>query len=221
MTTPITVDVWSDIACPWCYIGKRRFESAVARFHGTVAVRYHSFQLSPELPADTTVSSNEFLAQRKGLAPEKADELHKHMSATAAAEGARIDFDRIRHTNTVRAHQLLHFAHERGRQDELLEVLFAAYFDEGLNVGDIDVLVKLAATAGLDESQARAALFDESYLAAVQADINQAQAYGISGVPFFVIDGKYGVSGAQDPAVFAEALRRVSQEEEAERVPQS
>lgn len=212
MSAPITVDVWSDLACPWCYIGKRKFEEGVRRFGGEVAVTYHSYELSPETPVDFEGSELDFLVAYKGQPREVMQRMVDQVTATAAAAGLTYDFDRLHHTNTVLAHQLLHLARERGRQPEMAERLFRAYFTEGGHIGRIESLAELAAEIGLDPDEVRRALTAEEYLPAVRADQEQARAYGITGVPFFVLDGRYGISGAQDPDTFAAALTQVAAE---------
>lgn len=212
MSRPVLVDIWSDIACPWCYIGKRRFEEGVRRFGGEVEVTYHSFELAPETPVDFAGSEADFLAAYKGQPRQVVQQMLDHVSGIADEVGLRYDFEKLQHTNTVLAHQLLHLAKARGRQQELVELLFRAYFTEGRHLGRIDTLVELAAQAGLDAEEARQALSRAEYLPAVRADQDQARAYGIQGVPFFVLDGRYGISGAQDPETFAAALTQVSAE---------
>jgi predicted DsbA family dithiol-disulfide isomerase len=209
---PISVHVWSDVACPWCFVGKRRFEAGVAKFGGAVDVTYHSFELAPDTPVDFEGSEVDFLAGHKGIPVEQAVQMLDQMTQLAADEGLAYDFSAVQHTKTLKAHQLLHFAKAHGRQLELVERLFAAYFEQGRHVGHDDELVSLAADVGLDPDQARAALVDETYAEAVDADINQARAYGITGVPFYVIDERLGVSGAQSPETFAAALQQVADE---------
>jgi len=214
MTSSIHVDVWSDIACPWCYIGKRRFEAALATFDGAddVTVTYHSFELSPDTPVDFEGSEVDFLSAHKGMPKEQVEQMLRQVTTIARDVGLDYDFDAVCHTKTLLAHQALHFAKEHGRQLELVERLFAAYFEEGRHVGRVDELVALGAEAGLDGDALRAALEEGTYADAVTADIAQARAYGIQGVPFYVIGGKYGVSGAQRPEVFTQALEQVRAE---------
>lgn len=212
MTHSVKVDVWSDIACPWCFVGKRRFEQAVARFDGEVEVEYHSFELSPETPVDYAGSEAEFLAQHKGLPTQQAEQMLAQMTELAAGEGLAYDFGSLQHANTVLAHQTLHHAKAHGKQVELKERLLAAYFEQGLNLNHAEVLADLAAEVGLDRDAVLADLESEAHLAAVRADQEQAIEYGIGGVPFYVFDGRLAVSGAQSPDVFVSALERVVQE---------
>jgi predicted DsbA family dithiol-disulfide isomerase len=213
MNSPVKVDIWSDIACPWCFVGKRRFETAAAEFAeagGQIEVEYHSFELAPDTPVDFEGSEVDFLVSHKHLPPAQVEQMLVQMTELAAAEGLSYDYDALRHTNTGKAHELLHFAKAEGRQLDVVERLFAAYFEEGRHLGRPDDLADLAAEVGLDRAQALEALTSETYLPAVAADKDQAVAYGISGVPFFVIDGRLGVSGAQDPAVFSQVLREAA-----------
>ena len=209
----VKVDIWSDVACPWCFIGKRRFETAAAQFAeggGSLEVEYHSFELAPDTPVDFDGTEVDFLVGHKGMQPAQVEGMLAQMTELAASEGLSYDFDALQHTNTVKAHELMHYAKAQGRQLDMKERLLSAYFEEGRHVGRIDDLADLAEEIGLDRAEALEALKSGSYLADVQADKEQAIAYGISGVPFFVIDGRYGVSGAQEPAVFVRALQQAA-----------
>ncbi len=217
MTDAVKIDIWSDVACPWCYIGKRKFEEGARRAEVPVEVEYHSFELSPDTPETYAGSTAEFLSDHKGLPIADVHRMLDQVTAIAASVGLHYDFDTVVHTKTLLAHELLHVAKAQGRQLEMAEVLFRAYFEQGRHVGRIDDLVELGVEAGLDPDVTRAALESHEYVGDVQADIAQAVAYGIRGVPFFVIDGRYGVSGAQDPDVFADALRQVAAEQESVR----
>lgn len=213
VNNPVKVDIWSDIACPWCYVGKRRFETAAAEFAaggGTVEVEYHSFELSPGTPVDFAGSEVDFLVTHKGMAAQQVEQMLTQMTALAATEGLAYDFAALQPTSTVKAHELLHFAKAQGRQLEMCERLFAAHFEQGRHVGRIEDLADLAAEIGLDRDETLAVLTSSAYLPAVTADKEQAMAYGISGVPFFVIDGRLGVSGAQEPAVLVEVLQQAA-----------
>lgn len=214
VTDKIRIDVWSDIACPWCYIGKRNLESGLAATAEDenapeVEITFHSFELSPDTPVDFDGDELDFLAGHKGMPRERVQEMLENVTGVAANAGLEYRFDLLQHTNTVKAHELLHFAKAEGRQHEMAERLMSAYFTEGRHVGRVDDLVALAAEVGLDADAARDALESNRHLADVRADQAQAQAYGIQGVPFFVIDGTYGVSGAQPPEAFAQIARQV------------
>ncbi|HEY0247702.1 MAG TPA: DsbA family oxidoreductase [Gryllotalpicola sp.] len=211
---PIKVDIWSDIACPWCYIGKRKFEAGSGLFAGageqrTVEVEYHSFELSPDTPVDFTGNEADFLSQHKGISPEQAQEMLDRVTGIAASVGLEYDYGHMQHTNTVLAHEAIHFAKAQGRQLEMEERLFRAYFIEGRHVGKVADLAALGAEIGLDPAALTEALEQHSYLAQVRADQQAAAEFGINGVPFFVIDGKYGVSGAQEAQTFAQVLEQV------------
>ncbi|MDQ1173900.1 MULTISPECIES: DsbA family protein [Microbacterium] len=214
MTDAIKIDVWSDIACPWCYIGKRNLENGLAATAAdddapVVEIEYHSYELSPDTPEDFDGGEVDYLSQHKGISPESAREMLDRVTGVAADAGLAYRFDILKHTNTVKAHELLHFAKENGKQLELAEVLMSAYFLEGKHVGRDDDLIALAVEVGLDEAEAREALSSQRFRAAVRADQEQARQFGITGVPFFVIDGKYGVSGAQPVEAFSQIARQV------------
>ena len=202
------VVVWSDVVCPWCYIGKRRFERALAGFahREDVTVTWRSFELAPDTPKDFDGSADDYLTRVRGFAPEQVKVMQAQVTALAAAEGLDFQLSTSRTGPTTDAHRLLHLAADRGLGDELKERLLRAYFTEGQPIADVDTLVGLGAEVGLDPAEARQVLDSDAYLAAVNADLAQARAYGITGVPFFVVDQKFGVSGAQDSAVFADLL---------------
>ena len=212
MSEPIKVDIWSDVQCPWCYIGKRKFEAGVAEFDGEVEVEYHSFELSPDTSLDFDGNTVDYLSQRKGMPVDEVKKMLTHVSGIAADVGLDYHFDDVHQTNTIKAHELLHFAKSKGRQIDMKERLLKSYFVDGRHVGKIDELADLAAEIGLDRDEAQRALDAGTYTADVKADVAQAQAYGIQGVPFFVIDGKYGVSGAQDSSAFTNMLEQVQSE---------
>jgi predicted DsbA family dithiol-disulfide isomerase len=220
MPQPITIDIWSDIACPWCYIGKRRLEAGVAAYarrEGSlpVEVEYHSFELAPDTPVDFEGSEVDFLVRHKRMSVEQVRAMLDRVTRIAAGEGLDYDFDAVRHTNTVKAHQLLHYAKARGRQLEVKERLLRAYFVEGRHVGRAEDLAELAAETGLDREDVLRSLGEDEYLAAVRADGRTALEYGIQGVPFFVIDGRLGLSGAQPAEAFTQALSRAAADREA------
>ncbi|AUH64863.1 DsbA family oxidoreductase [Paracoccus zhejiangensis] len=213
MANPIKIDIWSDIACPWCYIGKRRLESALDRFDGApVEVNWHSYQLNPASPVDYSGNHAEYLAQHLGASPEQVRQMDQQITGLAAREGLDYHLDDIKVTNTAKAHELIHFAETKGKGAEMKERLLKAYFTEGKHVGHVADLADLAAEIGLDRAEAEAALQSGAFAKAVAEDKAQASAYGISGVPFFVIDGKYGLSGAQEADLFLQALGKVQSE---------
>ncbi len=208
MTDMIDVHIWSDVACPWCFIGKRRLEKAAALFDGEIRVEYHSFELAPDTPVDFEGSEADFLADHKGMSRDQVVTALAQVTEIAAAEGLSYDFDALRHTKTLLAHQALHHAKGKGLQVELAERLFRAYFEEGLHLGTAAQLAALGAEVGLDAEELAQALASGEHEAAVEEDIAAARAFGIQGVPFAVIDNRYGVSGAQQPEVFLRALER-------------
>lgn len=215
MPVPLKVDIWSDVVCPWCYLGKHRFAEGVRRYREAggerpIEVVFHSFELSPDTPPDFEGGAVDFLTRHKGIPREHAQRMQDDMTALGASEGLHYDFTIAQHANTRRAHEVIHLARGHDRQEAMVERLFRAYFAEGRQLGRIDDLVALAAEVGLDPDEVRAALDDGTYAPAVAADLEQARAYGISAVPFFVLDGRYGVAGAQSPDVIAGALAEAS-----------
>jgi predicted DsbA family dithiol-disulfide isomerase len=205
---PLTVEIWSDVVCPWCYVGKRRFEHALERFAhaGDVELTWRSFQLDPSAPPERHHSSAEHLAAKYGMSVEQAQEMNAQMTELAAGEGLEYHLDRTRGGNSFDAHRLIHLAAASGLQDAMKERLMRAYFTEGEPVGDADTLVKLATEVGLDGEQARATLDTEAFADAVHADEELAARIGIRGVPFFVLDRRFGVSGAQPSELLLQAL---------------
>jgi predicted DsbA family dithiol-disulfide isomerase len=210
----MNVEIWSDVVCPWCYIGKRRFERAVASFGhpGEVTVTYRSFELDPDASARRTGTHAEHLARKYGMTIAQAEQVSQQMTQRAAADGLEFRFDLIRDGNTFDAHRLLHLAKDHGLQQQMKERLLRATFTEGLPVADKPTLMRLATEAGLSAARVQAVLDGDTYADAVRADERQAARYGITGVPFFVADGKYAVSGAQPPEVLLQFLQRAYRE---------
>jgi predicted DsbA family dithiol-disulfide isomerase len=208
----LAVDVWSDIACPWCYIGKRRLEAALARFpqRDAIAVTWRAFELDPSAPRerDRGVSYAERLAKKYGSAVKDAQARLASMTEVARADGLDFRFDRVRSGNTFDAHRVLHLAGERGVQDAVKERFLLGYMTEGAPIGDPETLVRLAAQAGLDAGEVHEALTSGAYVAEVRADEDEAHRLGIHGVPFFVIGGRYAVEGAQPADLILGALTR-------------
>jgi len=215
VSTPIKVDIWSDVQCPWCYIGKRKFEAGAAEFGGEVEVEYHSFELSPDTPVEYEGTPVEYLSQRKGMPVDQVEQMLERVTGIAKNVGLDYDYDHVHQTNTVISHELIHFAKSKGRQLEMKERLLKAYFVNGEHVGRIPNLVAIAVELGYDEAEVTEALESHRFLKDVKVDVALAQEYGIQGVPFFVIDGKYGVSGAQEAAAFANVLAQVASERDA------
>ncbi len=204
------VEIWSDVVCPWCYIGKRRFERALADFaaRDQVVVVWRSYQLDPQSPREAGATVVEHLTHRYGTSLAQAAATIEQVSELAAQEGLTYHLDRARRTNTFDAHRLLHFAAQHGRQDALKERLLHAYFTEGAVVSDAATLLQLAVEVGLPTAEASAVLASTTHSDAVRADEQRARDLGIQGVPFFVVAEKYGVSGAQPAAVFKSVLER-------------
>lgn len=210
----VDVQIWSDIACPWCYVGKRRFEQAVEQYRaegGDVDVTYRSFELAPDTPVDFEGDEVQFLAEHKGMPRDQVVGMLAQMTELAAGEGLAYDFGALRHTNTVLAHQLLHLARAHGLQEPMKERLLSAYFVEGRHVGRVEDLAALAAEVGLDPDEVTTALREDRHLDDVRADQREALELGVNGVPFFVLEGRWGVSGAQSPDTFLAALRQAAE----------
>ncbi len=208
----LRLDIWSDIACPWCYVGKRRLEAALAKFEhaSDVEIVWRAFELDPSAPAirETGPGYADRLATKYRTSTAKAEGMLQHMIETAAADGLEFRFDRIRPGNTFDAHRLIQFAHEHGRQDAMKERLLRAYMTEGQPIGDREILVVLAGEAGLDAAAARDVLDTDRYADHVRTDEALARELGISGVPFFVLGGQLGVSGAQPTDVLLGVLQK-------------
>lgn len=213
MADPIKIDIWSDIACPWCYIGKRRLEAALTQFRDTpVEVEYHSFELNPAAPVDYPGTHDAYLTGHLGASMEQVQGMNRQITGLAQAEGLEYHLNDIKVTNTEKAHELIHFAKTQGKGTEMKERLLRAYFTEGRHVGHAGDLADLAADIGLDRDAALAALNAGTYTQAVADDKAQGAAIGVQGVPFFVVDGKYGISGAQTADLFLQALNKVAAE---------
>jgi predicted DsbA family dithiol-disulfide isomerase len=207
----VRIDIWSDVVCPWCYVGKRRFERALGAFEdrATVQVVHRSFQLDPSRPKGQTQRRRDMLMAKYGLSAAQVEGLDARMEQTAAAEGLEYHLHPDGVTgNTFDAHRIIHLAAARGRQDAAVERLFRAYFTEGQSIFDTTSLVALAGDVGVDEADARKVLASDAYSDGVVADVREARALGVNGVPFFVIDNRFGVSGAQGTDVFAQMLAR-------------
>ena len=202
------VEIWSDVVCPWCSIGKRRFDQALERFdhRGDVEVVWRSFELDPSAPPVREGRLVDHLARKYGMSREQADASQARLTAMAEVEGLEFCFDRARPGNTFHAHRLLHFASGFGLQAEVGERLFQAYFRDGLAIGTRPVLRQVAIDAGLDPTQVDAMLDGGDFTEAVRADEVEAHELGVSGVPFFVVDRRYALAGAQPVEVLLEVL---------------
>lgn len=207
----ITVDVISDVICPWCWVGKRRLEKAVAANAGTneVVVRWHPFQLNPDMPKEG-VERRAYRTAKFG-SWERSLELDARLVAVGAGEGIEFAFDKIARTpNTLDAHRLIRLAGERGVQDAVVEALFRAYFTEGRDISDRGTLLDVVAGAGLDRNRSETELAGDGGLGAVRAEEEEARRLGVQGVPFFVVNGELALSGAQPPETFLAAFGRAS-----------
>lgn len=206
----LSVEIWSDIACPWCYVGKRRFESALAGFEHAdeVQVTWRSFELDPQAPRERDGDRVDHLARKYGTTREQAQAMHDQMAGVAAGEGLEFRFDIARSGNTFDAHRLTHLAAAHGRQDEMKERLFRAYLSEGEAIGDPAVLERLAVEVGLPADEARDLLAGDRFAGEVRDDEQLAASLAITAVPFFVVDRAIAASGAQPPELLRELLNR-------------
>lgn len=204
------VEIWSDVVCPWCYIGKRRFEAALAQFEHAddVEVTWRSFELDPDAPRVQTEPHAERLARKYGVSLAQVEAMDARLIGEAKKEGLEFHIAEAKGGNTFDAHRLIHLAAARGLGGEMKERLLKAYFTEGVAIGERAELVQLADGVGLDESDVKAMLSSEQYANEVRADEARAREFGISGVPFFAIDERFGVSGAQPAEVLLDALRQ-------------
>jgi predicted DsbA family dithiol-disulfide isomerase len=204
------IEIWSDVVCPWCYIGKRRFESALARFEHQkqVEVVWRSFELDPYAPQRAEGTLEEMLSKKYGVSLKEAAGMNARVTALAAKEGLDYHLDQAQRDNTFNAHRLIHLGAAHNLQDEVKERLLRAYFTEGRPISDPETLVAIGAEAGIPADEVRSMLAGDAYADAVRADEQRASAFGIRGVPFFVLDEQFGVSGAQEAAVFLNTLEQ-------------
>ena len=209
-TKTMKIEIWSDVMCPFCYIGKRKFEAALQKFEGkeNVVVEWKSFQLNPDMVTDTSKSTVDYLAESKGWTKEYTRETMSYVVNMAKEVGLNYNFDKAVVANSFDAHRLIQLAKTLGKGDALEERLFKAYFVEGKNTADHATLSALATEIGLPEADVKAVLNSDKFSADVKRDIAESEQLGIRGVPFFVIDRKYGISGAQDSQVFLDSLNK-------------
>jgi predicted DsbA family dithiol-disulfide isomerase len=214
----VKIEIWSDVVCPWCYIGKRRFEAALDRFEAadSVEITWRSFQLNPDYPAGAHEAHDAYLARKLGATPAQVEQLNERVVALAAAEGLDYHFETYVTVNTFDAHRVTHLAKALGLGLPIHERFLRAQLVEGEILDDPDTLVRLAAEVGVPEAETRRVLATDAYTAEVEADIAEARAIGVNGVPFFVIDRRYGISGAQPAELFLEALQAAKREAETE-----
>ena len=204
------IEIWSDVMCPFCYIGKRNFEKALTQFaeKEKIEIVWKSFQLDASVPDIATESYEEYLVKRKGLSAEQVKGMLQNVTQMAREAGLDYHFDRSVMVNSLKAHRLIQFAKTRNLGDEAEERLFHAFFTEGKSIADIDTLTQLGVEIGLDATELQAAFTDEQYAYEVNQDIQEARQIGVNGVPFFVFNRKYAISGAQPPQAFLETLRK-------------
>jgi len=215
------VEIWSDIMCPFCYIGKRKFENALQQFRHQeqIEIVWHSYQLDPEMQHVPGRNINEVLAEKKGWSPQQAKQMNDQVTAMARTEGLEYNLAQAVPANTFNAHRLTHLAAQYNLQNKAEERIFRAYFTEGKNIGDAETLVQLGTEIGLPATEVRQMLQTDAFTAAVQQDISEAQQLGVRGVPYFVLNRKYGISGAQPSEVFLKALNQVWEEDNSATTP--
>lgn len=204
------VEIWSDVMCPFCYIGKRKFEAALAQFpqQDKIQVVWKSYQLTPDMVTQPDKTIHQFLAEHKGISLDAAKEMNDRVTEMAQTVGLDYQLDRSVVANSFQAHQFVHFAKQHGKQDEAEEMLFRAYFTDGKNIDDRDTLLGLGEEIDLDTAQLAESLDKQTFAGAVKQDIEEAQKIGVRGVPFFVFNRAYGISGAQDSEAFLQTLER-------------
>lgn len=204
------VEIWSDVVCPFCYIGKKRFEQAVEDFPhpDQLEVEWKSFQLDPTVENNGDQNLTEHLAKSKGISIENARQMQQRVVSMAEEEGLQFNFDKSVVANSFDAHRLIKFARDRGKGNEMAEALFRAYFTDGKNIGDMKSLVDLAEELGLDPTEAENVLQSQKYANNVKHDIQVASGMDIRGVPFFLFDRKYAISGARETEIFLKALKQ-------------
>lgn len=211
MKDKMKIEIWSDVMCPFCYIGKRNFENALKDFADTdhIEVIWKSFLLDPSMDEDmsTSESYTDYLVKRKGMSAAQVQGMLVNVTQTARQAGLDYHFDKAVIASSVRAHKVIQLAKTKGLGDEMEERLFKAYFTEGQNIADKSTLIKLGKDAGLAESDIETAFTNQKYADLMEKDLAEARAIGVSGVPFFVLNRKYAISGAQPPAVFLENLK--------------
>lgn len=207
------IEIWSDVACPWCFIGKRRFEAALAAFphRDAVEVVWRSYQLDPTLPDHYDGTELEYLGSRKGMPSRQVEQMFEHVAEQAKGEGLDYHFDQVVVANSFTAHRMIHLAAAHGRQDAAKERLLSDHFEHGKDIGSRDYLSSLGNGLGLPSDEVDELFTTDKYTDEVRFDIQEAQGLGISGVPFFVIDRKFGLSGAQPTKTFTAALTQAWQ----------
>ena len=213
------VDIWSDVRCPFCYIGKKKFEAALRKFpqRDKVKVNWRSFELDPHIETTHAVNVIDHLAAVKGISPAQAEGMHQYVTGVAREVGLDFNFEKSVVANSFNAHRLIQLAQKKGLAEKAEEELFKAQFIDGKNIHDKEILLKIGQTIGINEKEVEEMLNSDSFSREVKQDEIQARSLGINGVPFFLLDDKYAVSGAQSTDVFLQALERVWKESEKEK----
>lgn len=211
----IKIDIWSDIVCPFCYIGKRKLEQALEQFpqRELVEIEWHSFQLDPELKVEKKVDIFTYLAERKGISKSQSEAMHSQVVQMAKENGLDYRFDKTVVANSFDAHRLIQYAKKYQLSDQAEELIFNSYFTQGKDIGDLETLVSIGKDLGLSESELRQVMTGQVYSEDVKKDIELSRQLGIRGVPFFVFQMKYGISGAQPTNVFLKALQQAVDEQ--------
>ncbi|HBX66931.1 MAG: disulfide bond formation protein DsbA [Balneola sp.] len=207
------IEIWSDVVCPYCYIGKRHLEQALEQLPDLeVDITWRSFELNPNAPVNSDLDIYDTLAKKYGRDRNWAKQMNDNMVQMASSVGLNYDMDHVQPTNSFNAHQLIHLAQEENKQDEMKEALLSAYFEKGKHIGDTKTLTEIAEQVGIDKSKAEETIQNNSYSNKVMEDVEKAHKIGVQGVPFFYINEKYGLSGAQPVEVFVEALTEIAKE---------
>jgi predicted DsbA family dithiol-disulfide isomerase len=204
------IEIWSDVMCPFCYLGKRKFENALAQFADKeyIEVEWKSFELNPDLVTDTSLNINQYLSDIKGFPLEQAQQMSNNLTQAGKQLGLEYNFNTIVVANSFKAHNLIHFAKTQNKQNEIEERLFEAYFTEGKNIDDSEMLIQLAAEIGLNANGLDLILSKRGFAEKVQEDITEARQLGIRGVPYFIFNRKYAISGAQETPIFLDTIRK-------------
>lgn len=212
----MVIEVWSDVVCPFCYIGKRRLEEALAQFKHSnqVKVEYKSFELNPDAKVDYEEDTPTLLAKKYGTTVEQMKQMNQQLSEQAREVGLTYHLNEVKTTNTLNAHRLIQLAKSQGKENEMVERLFKAYFTEVKHVGEIEVLTELALEIGLGEKDVQSLFETSQFETEVRAQEQEAHQIGVTGVPFYVINRKYAISGAQPTSVFLEAMEKAREEEQ-------
>ena len=210
----MNISIWSDIRCPFCYIGKRKFEAALSKFphKDAITIEWKSFELDPTLETNTNISSMNHFIESKGVDADYASEMFNKVTEMASEVGLNFNLNNVVVANSLNAHRLLHFSKSLNRSNELKEALLKAHLEEGKNIDDLYVLSEIASSVGIDKNDSKTVLTSEQYTYDVRQDQMEARNLGINGVPFFVINNKYGISGAQPERVFTENLEKIWEE---------